>query len=163
MTSIYLLGSKDISTANLKTEKETFENFSKVFNSKKQNRKTQFCSDTTKQLNKLNEILNFGIDDINLSDNQHKWINEIKKNAWLTYENSSIVYYTKFIHKGPQSLNEDGPFIKALNRDLKTLNRQTKYFSEGMIALIDCNNFYVSCERVFQPHLRKKPVVVLSN
>ncbi len=31
------------------------------------------------------------------------------------------------------------------------------------IALIDCNNFYVSCERVFQPALRGKPVVVLSN
>jgi DNA polymerase V len=32
-----------------------------------------------------------------------------------------------------------------------------------MIALVDCNNFYVSCERVFQPRLRGKPVVVLSN
>lgn len=32
-----------------------------------------------------------------------------------------------------------------------------------MIALIDCNNFYVSCERVFQPQLIGKPVVVLSN
>lgn len=31
------------------------------------------------------------------------------------------------------------------------------------IALIDCNNFYASCERVFQPDLRNKPVVVLSN
>ena len=30
-------------------------------------------------------------------------------------------------------------------------------------ALVDCNNFYASCERVFQPHLRHKPVVVLSN
>ncbi|WP_320188774.1 Y-family DNA polymerase (plasmid) [Agrobacterium rosae] len=31
------------------------------------------------------------------------------------------------------------------------------------IALIDCNNFYVSCERLFDPRLREKPVVVLSN
>jgi DNA polymerase V len=31
------------------------------------------------------------------------------------------------------------------------------------IALIDCNNFYVSCERLFQPKLEGKPVVVLSN
>lgn len=33
----------------------------------------------------------------------------------------------------------------------------------AMYALIDCNNFYASCERVFQPHLRGKPIVVLSN
>ena len=32
-----------------------------------------------------------------------------------------------------------------------------------MYALIDCNNFYVSCERLFQPKLNGKPVVVLSN
>jgi DNA polymerase V len=32
-----------------------------------------------------------------------------------------------------------------------------------LIALVDCNNFYASCERVFQPDLRGKPVVVLSN
>jgi DNA polymerase V len=32
-----------------------------------------------------------------------------------------------------------------------------------IFALVDCNNFYVSCERVFQPSLNAKPVVVLSN
>ena len=32
-----------------------------------------------------------------------------------------------------------------------------------MIGLADCNNFYVSCERVFKPHLKNKPVLVLSN
>ena len=32
-----------------------------------------------------------------------------------------------------------------------------------MIALADCNNFYVSCERVFNPLIRNNPVVVLSN
>ena len=31
------------------------------------------------------------------------------------------------------------------------------------IALVDCNSFYVSCERLFYPKIRRKPVVVLSN
>ncbi len=31
------------------------------------------------------------------------------------------------------------------------------------IALVDCNSFYVSCERLFNPKIRKKPVIVLSN
>jgi len=33
----------------------------------------------------------------------------------------------------------------------------------AQIALVDCNNFYVSCERVFRPDLKNVPVVVLSN
>ena len=37
------------------------------------------------------------------------------------------------------------------------MNNQTKF------ALIDCNNFYASCERVFEPKLERKPIVVLSN
>jgi DNA polymerase V len=32
-----------------------------------------------------------------------------------------------------------------------------------MHALVDCNNFYASCERVFQPQLIGKPIVILSN
>jgi DNA polymerase V len=32
-----------------------------------------------------------------------------------------------------------------------------------IIALVDCNNFYVSCERAFNPALNGKPVIVLSN
>ena len=34
---------------------------------------------------------------------------------------------------------------------------------KNKIALIDCNSFYVSCERLFNPRIRRKPVVVLSN
>jgi len=33
----------------------------------------------------------------------------------------------------------------------------------AQIALVDCNNFYVSCERLFRPDLKNIPVVVLSN
>lgn len=32
-----------------------------------------------------------------------------------------------------------------------------------MFALVDCNNFYASCERVFNPNLNGKPVAILSN
>src|SRR6185436_19670217 len=32
-----------------------------------------------------------------------------------------------------------------------------------MKAIVDCNNFYCSCERLFKPSLEKRPVVVLSN
>lgn len=32
-----------------------------------------------------------------------------------------------------------------------------------MIGLADCNNFFVSCERVFRPELHNRPVIVLSN
>lgn len=33
----------------------------------------------------------------------------------------------------------------------------------SLFALFDCNNFYVECERLFRPQLRRKPVLVLSN
>jgi DNA polymerase V len=32
-----------------------------------------------------------------------------------------------------------------------------------MKAIVDCNNFYCSCERLFKPHLKTTPMVVLSN
>ena len=32
-----------------------------------------------------------------------------------------------------------------------------------MFALVDCNSFYASCEKIFRPDLTKKPVIVLSN
>ena len=36
-------------------------------------------------------------------------------------------------------------------------------YNNNKIALVDCNSFYVSCERLFNPSINKKPVVVLSN
>src|SRR5258707_4366760 len=35
--------------------------------------------------------------------------------------------------------------------------------SQPLFALVDCNNFFVSCERVFRPDLWDRPVAVLSN
>lgn len=35
--------------------------------------------------------------------------------------------------------------------------------AQQILALVDCNNFYASCERVFNPKLTHQPVVVLSN
>ena len=36
-------------------------------------------------------------------------------------------------------------------------------YNKNKIALVDCNSFYVSCERLFKPSINKKPVVVLSS
>ena len=36
-------------------------------------------------------------------------------------------------------------------------------YSKNKLALVDCNSFYVSCEKLFNPSIIKKPVVVLSN
>ena len=36
-------------------------------------------------------------------------------------------------------------------------------YNNNKIALVDCNSFYVSCERLFNPSIDKKPVVVLSS
>ena len=46
-------------------------------------------------------------------------------------------------------------YTKLLNRNHNSVNQS--------IALIDCNNFYASCERIFNPKLIGKPIVVLSN
>ncbi|HGY9634341.1 TPA: hypothetical protein ACOJQA_006258, partial [Pseudomonas putida] len=35
--------------------------------------------------------------------------------------------------------------------------------SRPIFALVDVNSFYCSCERIFRPELRQRPVVVLSN
>lgn len=35
--------------------------------------------------------------------------------------------------------------------------------NKEIFALVDCNNFYVACEQVFEPKLKNRPVVVLSN
>ena len=36
-------------------------------------------------------------------------------------------------------------------------------YKKKKIAIVDCNSFYVSCERLFNPKIQNKPVVVLSN
>nr|DAE78995.1 MAG TPA: hypothetical protein [Caudoviricetes sp.] len=37
------------------------------------------------------------------------------------------------------------------------------YSNKVIWALVDCNNFYASCEKLFRPDLADRPVVVLSN
>ena len=39
----------------------------------------------------------------------------------------------------------------------------TKCNKKKVIVLVDCNSFYVSCERLFNPKIKNVPVVVLSN
>lgn len=40
---------------------------------------------------------------------------------------------------------------------------ESSLMKKGLVALLDCNNFFVSCERVFRPDLLGKPVIVLSS
>ncbi len=47
--------------------------------------------------------------------------------------------------------------------ELQSTQCKTEQVREMAIALVDCNNFFVSCERVFRPELKGRPVVVLSN
>ena len=51
----------------------------------------------------------------------------------------------------------------ALQKHLTILGIINMAATKPIFALIDCNNFFVSCERVFRPDLWDKPVVVLSN
>lgn len=46
---------------------------------------------------------------------------------------------------------------------LPTACTGTANMPEPAFALIDCNSFYASCERVFRPDLLRTPIVVLSN
>ena len=43
------------------------------------------------------------------------------------------------------------------------MSADSALISKPMFALVDVNNFYVSCERAFNPHLVSRPIVVLSN
>jgi DNA polymerase V len=51
----------------------------------------------------------------------------------------------------------------SLSEAKSSLYLRTKEKRQPIVALVDCNNFYASCERVFRPDLEGKPVVVLSN
>jgi DNA polymerase V len=48
---------------------------------------------------------------------------------------------------------------------MSSIRSEEKNYAKGkkVYALIDCNNFYASCERVFNPSLNNRPIVVLSN
>ncbi|MEY3804508.1 MAG: hypothetical protein RL667_630, partial [Pseudomonadota bacterium] len=64
-------------------------------------------------------------------------------------------YYAEVPAKRPVVVHEC-----ALSKTMKELPMPAL---PRQIALIDVNNFYVSCERVFNPKLQGRPVVVLSN
>lgn len=53
--------------------------------------------------------------------------------------------------------------LKQTRRDENHVLKPTTFPISIMIGLIDCNNFFVSCERLFRPDLLGKPVVVMSN
>jgi DNA polymerase V len=57
------------------------------------------------------------------------------------------------------------PLVHWVTLYAGALNSEQLEYSEAglMLALVDCNNFFVSCERVFRPDLEGKPVVVLSS
>lgn len=51
-----------------------------------------------------------------------------------------------------------------MNDDTELTNIHTSHFTpHTSVVLVDCNNFYVSCERLFNPKLEGVPVIVLSN
>lgn len=58
------------------------------------------------------------------------------------------------------------PYGRYGERALESVTPQSAESNSGatrMFALIDCNNFFVSCERLFRPELENRPVVVLSS
>lgn len=65
--------------------------------------------------------------------------------------------------------NPDYPLIKVTKENefivwgIVTYTIKKESEKKIMFGLVDCNNFYASCERVFNPSLNGKPIVVLSN
>lgn len=53
--------------------------------------------------------------------------------------------------------------MSSATSQIATEQQITAEGEKNMYAIVDCNSFYCSCERLFQPHLDRKPVVVLSN
>jgi len=60
----------------------------------------------------------------------------------------------------PQELNAENPILDET--EIHYPPEATQPAAAGF-ALVDCNNFYASCERVFNPQLKGKPIVVLSS
>ena len=63
-------------------------------------------------------------------------------------------------------LDKNGPLSFNLDQLPTLVPWVVKFLSnskKNKVALIDCNSFYVSCERLFNPKVNNKPVVVLSN
>ncbi|GEO11598.1 Y-family DNA polymerase [Segetibacter aerophilus] len=56
-----------------------------------------------------------------------------------------------------------GPNWESVRQKLGIFEKEISKQQGFMKAIVDCNNFYCSCERLFKPHLKAIPVVVLSN
>ncbi len=68
-----------------------------------------------------------------------------------------------FISHSHSLLKGEKFFMNAINQLEKSGKKFSSQSGQGLKAIVDCNSFYCSCERVFRPDLQKKPVVVLSN
>jgi DNA polymerase V len=69
-------------------------------------------------------------------------------------------------HKGYLNFLECSPKIRNMISTTANIDNKLPDITDkkrAFKAIVDCNSFYCSCERLFKPHLLKQPVVVLSN
>ena len=82
---------------------------------------------------------------------------------------ASVSKRTRLVAAGKFPSNPDYPLIKVTKENEfivwgnSHLHHKKESEKKIMFGLVDCNNFYASCERVFNPSLNGKPIVVLSN
>lgn len=78
-------------------------------------------------------------------------------------ENIQIFTGEKILTNGQKIILVFTHFIVLIDAKCPKKKQKNTIEKLDMKAIVDCNNFYCSCERLFRPELRYKPVVVLSN